>query len=356
MYAGSVSEQSDYHRVLITIDIDFINPRIIAPDISSYSFYREEKENLFTLRSLFRADSVKLIDDLYHVHLTALGDDHPDYLRLIEPWQISVGQHTFFQGRRQPLFTRFINRKNNTFLAFQLLLDMMLRLDQTTFARDEMIELFRMKYADQPHVLEKITHFEQTYQQTDAIKWYTTDSFLYRLLNELLRKEDIDGIFKMRYFIQDLHNQLAQEQKSYLASLPASTSVLTFYRGKRTSIDALKEISENEGELISMNSFVSTTNDSVAATFFAGIDTLDDPDREVSVVYQISVDVGIAHSVPFASIAYKSIYKDEAEVLFSMAAVFRIGEVEKYGKLWVVNLTLINKEDEEWNQLTAHLN
>jgi hypothetical protein len=39
-----------------------------------------------------------------------------------------------------------------------------------------------------------------------------------------------------------------------------------------------------------------------------------------------------------------------------MASVFRIDSVEQYGNLWVVDLTLVNKEDEQWNMLTAHLN
>ena len=67
-------------------------------------------------------------------------------------------------------------------------------------------------------------------------------------------------------------------------------------------------------------------------------------------------DTAIPHSVPCAKIQSQSIYEHEAEVLFSMAAVFRIHAVEKYGSLWVVDLTLIDKEDEEWNTLTAHLN
>ena len=84
----------------------------------------------------------------------------------------------------------------------------------------------------------------------------------------------------------------------------------------------------------------------------SGDGALDKPGVEVSVLYQIIVDTTIPHSIPFAKIQSQSIYETEAEVLFSMAAVFRIDEVDKYGRLWVVDLTLISKEDEEWNMLT----
>jgi hypothetical protein len=80
------------------------------------------------------------------------------------------------------------------------------------------------------------------------------------------------------------------------------------------------------------------------------------PKHDVSVLYQITIDTRVPHSIPFAEIQYESIFEDEDEVLFSIASVFRIDTVEQYGNMWVVDLTLINKEDEEWNILTAHLN
>ncbi len=77
--------------------------------------------------------------------------------------------------------------------------------------------------------------------------------------------------------------------------------------------------------------------------------------QKVSVLYQITIDIRISHSIPFAEIQNRSIFKDEDEVLFSMASVFRVDAVESYGDLWVVDLILVNKEDEQWNILTAYL-
>ncbi|CAF1089858.1 unnamed protein product [Adineta steineri] len=121
-------------------------------------------------------------------------------------------------------------------------------------------------------------------------------------------------------------------------------------------ITELTRLQQNVGKLISMNNFLSTTNNVTAAIFFAGDGCLNDPNGEVSVIYQITIDTSVHHSIPFAKIQYESIFEDEDEVLFSMASVFRIDNVEKYETLWVVELTLINKEDETWNILTAHLN
>ncbi|CAF4389186.1 unnamed protein product, partial [Adineta steineri] len=89
----------------------------------------------------------------------------------------------------------------------------------------------RTKFSRDRFVLAKIDEFERRYQSNqDAAKWYTADSFLYRLLNQVLRTEAIDPIFKFRYYIQDLHNQLAVMQVDYLKRLQISNcSTLILY-------------------------------------------------------------------------------------------------------------------------------
>ncbi|CAF1172911.1 unnamed protein product [Adineta steineri] len=305
---------------------------------------------------MFRIDRVKYSDNVWRIDLTAVDEDDQQFCTVINPWKTTISEQSFFSGRYEPLFTRFLIDENSSFLAFQLLTDIVLRLHQTDFARQEMIEICRSKYKNSSDDLEKINEFESSYQHSDAIEWYTTNSFLYRLLHQALRMEDIDSILKLRYYIYDLHNQLAQLHTSYLHSLPSDQPILTLYRGQRMKTTELTRLQENIDKFISMNNFLSTTNDVTAAVFIAGDGFLNDPDEEISVVYQITIDTSVLHSIPFAKIQYESIFQDEDEVLFSMASVFRIDNVEKYGALWVVELTLINKEDETWNILTAHLN
>ncbi|CAF0868833.1 unnamed protein product [Adineta steineri] len=305
---------------------------------------------------MFRIDRVEYSDNIYYIDLTAVDEDDQQFCTAINPWKATISEQSFFSGRHEPLFTRFLIDENSSFVAFQLLTDIMLRLHQTEFARQEMIEMCRLKYENSLTDLEKINKFERSYQHSQAIEWYTTNSFLYRLLHQALRMEDIDTIFKLRYYIYDLHNQLVQLHRSYLHSLPSDQPILTLYRGQRMKTTELTRLRENIDKLISTNGFLSTTNDVTAAVFFAGDGCLNDPDEKISVLYQITIDTSVPHSIPFAKIQYESIFQDEDEVLFSMASVFRIDNVEKYGALWVVELTLINKEDETWNILTAHLN
>ncbi|UJR32703.1 hypothetical protein I4U23_020162 [Adineta vaga] len=169
------------------------------------------------------------------------------------------------------------------------------------------------------------------YSHQNAIKWYTTGCFLYRLLHETPR--------------------LSKKEP-----LSSDKTVLTLYCGQRMKIDELRDHKKNVGKFIAKNSFLFTTSDISAAIFFAGDGALDNAEEEVSVIYQITVDTSVPHSIPFAKVKYLSVYENEDEVLFSMASVFEIENVEQYGSLWLVDLRLIDKEDETWNALTAHLN
>ncbi|CAF4325883.1 unnamed protein product, partial [Rotaria sordida] len=141
----------------------------------------------------------------------------------------------------------------------------------------------------------------------------------------------------------------------FLRLFPSNVFILTLYRGLTMDWNQLEELRRNKGNLVSTNSFLSTTNDYEAACFFAGNGNVD---RDyVSVIFEISVNTKVKHSIPFAKIDYQSIFKDEDEVLFSIGAVFRVDETEEIREhLWKVNLTLTQIEDEQWNILTAHLN
>jgi hypothetical protein len=215
----------------------------------------------------------------------------------------------------------------------------MLRLDQNEFVRDELIQVCREHCANNPIELKKIDEFERTYEPRNAIKWYTTDCFLYQLINRSLEIESINLIFKLRYFIR---------------LLLLNQSILRLYRGLTMKLHELQETHQNKGNLISTNSFLLTTSDYEAALMFAGDGNIKHDD--ISVIYKIQVDTTVKHSIPFAKIYYISIFKNEDEVLFSMTAVFHVGETEQLkDHLWTIELTLTLTEDEQWNILTAHL-
>ncbi|CAF1349475.1 unnamed protein product [Rotaria sp. Silwood1] len=281
--------------------------------------------------------------------------------RVITPWKTFIlKEKTSLQSPTKPLiYVRDLSANNEAFLSFQLALDIILRLDRNDFARQEMLSMCRTKFSHDRFTLAKIDRFEMNYQsEQDAAKWYTYDSFLYRLLNEVLRTETVDHIFKLRYYIQDLHNQLALMQIDYLKQLQRNnTPILKLYRGQvMTRNEFENNFRVNKGNLISMNNFLSTTTDRYVARLFASDGNVENLETQISVLYEIEIDTSLPHSVPFAELGDQSIFEQENEVLFSMGAVFRIGETcEEHRYLWTVKLTLTTEEDEQWNVLTEHL-
>ncbi|CAF3240214.1 unnamed protein product [Rotaria sp. Silwood2] len=358
------NDDNDDEATLFTIWVD----KNIAPKAFFAYLYHadcepDDHEILLSLRTLLRIDKVEYDDseETWYVNMTVVDESNEEVQRVLTPWKTSIlKEKNSFQSATKPLiYVRDLSADNEAFLSFQLALDIILRLDRNDFARQEMLSMCRTKFSHDRFTQAKIDRFEMTYKsQQHSAKWYTSDTFLYRLLNDVLRIETIDPIFKLRYFIQDLHNQLALMQIDYLTRLKMYNSpILKLYRGQVMTRDELENnFRANKGNLISMNSFLSTTTDRYVARFFAGDGHIENLETQVSVLYEIEIDTRLPHSVPFAELDDQSIFEHEHEVLFSMGAVFRIGETyEEHRYLWTVKLILTSEEDEQWNVLTEHL-
>ena len=89
-----------------------------------------------------------------------------------------------------------------------------------------------------------VREFEKDYRSDKALWWYTRDSFLYRMLNKALRVQNIDLLFLLRFVIGDIYQQLKQVM----------------------SIDELNTLRQSIDNLISINSFFSTSLNSSEIT------------------------------------------------------------------------------------------
>ncbi len=124
-----------------------------------------------------------------------------------------------------------------------------------------MVDKCRLDYVNNKIEEKKINDFANDYTPKSAVAWYTRDSFLYRLLNEALRTENIDDIFKYRFFIADLYQQLNELHTDCIQkrSVYNENVILTVYRGQSMYAMELKKIQDNIGGFISINTFFSTT-------------------------------------------------------------------------------------------------
>ncbi|CAF4065287.1 unnamed protein product [Rotaria sp. Silwood1] len=217
-----------------------------------------------------------------------------------------------------------------------------------------MVELCRQKCAGNEKDLQYIDEFEEYYNASNAIFWFTRDIFLYRLLNKALRELDIDTIYSLRYFFKDLHTKLLERYFSTRLKSASDSLRETVFRGQLMSNKEFDEkIRHNTGGFLPVSSFFSTTLNRQLAFTYAGDGS---SETEQSIVFEIDVDKN-DYIFPYADISTESAFDGvESEVLFTFGAVFRILSIEKNDdNIWIVKLKLTQEEDGESKALTLQL-
>jgi tetratricopeptide (TPR) repeat protein len=235
-----------------------------------------------------------------------------------------------------------IDQEQATYMWFQLLIETLLRLPQTSQAHRELIDECMKHYRNNDVEKRKIEQFAVEYSHENIIEWYTRDCFLYRLVNRAFRTRNIDIIFKYRHFIVDLHQRLVElHEKQY----STETSVnLTVYRGQLISAEELNKLKTNINGIFSVNTFLSTTTRSNVALNFIN-DAFDRPFLE-KVLYEININGQNQYKWPFADIHDISCNTHEGEILLDIGSTFRIDDVYEYtADLWYVSLTLLDIND-----------
>ncbi|CAF5220469.1 unnamed protein product, partial [Rotaria magnacalcarata] len=104
------------------------------------------------------------------------------------------------------------------------------------------------------------------------------------------------------------------------------------------------------GDIISINTFLSTTTSLQIALAFA--DASSNTDDFVPILFCIETDPSVQHKRPYANISNYSMFSDEEEVLFAMGSLFRLQYIEKLDKMnniAVIHLQIIDQKDIDYN-------
>ncbi|CAF3473998.1 unnamed protein product [Rotaria socialis] len=106
----------------------------------------------------------------------------------------------------------------------------------------------------QGHVTEfaLIDEFEFECNSQKAIRWYLKHSFLRKMINKAMRKEDTNQISLLPYFLVDLLENLRRERQQIMESTQEKE---LFYRQMKLATSELNEPKENIGKLIMMKEF-----------------------------------------------------------------------------------------------------
>ena len=247
-----------------------------------------------------------------------------------------------------------LNQLDKEFMYTQILKEILLKIDFKPEHRAKFIEYCREQFKDNPAQQRHLDKLENEYDDHKPIWWYTSQCFLYSMLNCALRTMDTELIINLGFFLQHLHNDITGLHSEQY-STNNRTESFTVYRGQRLSNANFQQLCQMKGGLLSFNNFLSTSSNRDIAMRFAP-DTVNDQ-QMVGVLFEITVDPSI-HSTPFANIRTYTHYPSEEELLFSMHSVFRIGEITTDNgnqQLWQVKLTLTDDQDPQLHALTEYI-
>ncbi|CAF4267683.1 unnamed protein product, partial [Rotaria sordida] len=181
------------------------------------------------LNILIRVHELKQIDSIFifcfkpekyqgllqtYTKLIGIYTKRHELLHFLKENIILVEKHleTFnFYNQHKQKSTRDLSKESAEFLWFQIFKDVVLRLPRDNYTKQQMIEFCQHYYRGNEKELKFIHEFEHDYKSNLAIKWYTNDTFLYRIVNKALRTEDIEQLRIFRFFIADLSFNLANE-------------------------------------------------------------------------------------------------------------------------------------------------
>jgi hypothetical protein len=102
-----------------------------------------------------------------------------------------------------------VDQLDQSFMYTQILKGILLTIDFEQAHINEFLTYCREQFANNSTGLKNVAKLDKEYRLHQPIWWYTSDGFLYSMLNRALRVMEVDLIVKMGFFVRDLHNHIA---------------------------------------------------------------------------------------------------------------------------------------------------
>ncbi len=234
---------------------------------------------------------------------------------------------------------------NGQFVFSQILIDYLLRMKSDERDKHELICLCEKEYNGNKNHLKLLREFQRDYSSDKVLRWYTRESFFYKILNKALRTQNIHILFLFRSYIYDIHCQLER----YQCKRPLRT-----YRCQLISVDELCSLKNHIGQFISINSFFSTSIERPTALFYLGSGTA--ADNLQRVLFEIDADPRVVTTKHFADITSHSEFDSELEVLFMLGSTFRLTNIRRDDdNLWIIQMKLCGDEEHDLKRVLVHL-
>ncbi|CAF1546364.1 unnamed protein product [Adineta ricciae] len=251
-------------------------------------------------------------------------------------------------------FDKRLDQLDPSFMHTQIIKEILLTIKFEGKHIKEFVDYYCDKFVHNEIDRKKVKQLESRYRCETPIWWYTSQRFLYGMLNRALRVMDGEVITLMGFFISDLHRHVELLHRQQFGDVPSAKS-FTVYRAQSLARKDFDELVASKGGLLSFNNFLSTSKNRKVSLFYL-------PENQknsdlVNVLFVMEIDPKQS-TATFASVQSISQYPEEEEILFSMHSIFRIDNikaVEENEEVYLVNLSLSNSDDEELRVLTEQI-
>jgi len=304
---------------------------------SIYVYCMDKKANELWVKDFIKIKSVIVeLNDLIHV----IKQDQQSRIKIEEPLPINIFKNSTNKADQST------TGLNGDFIHSLLLIDVLIRMKSIESDKQHLIQLCKKEYENNQKELILVREFEKDYRSDKALWWYTRDSFLYRMLNKALRVQNIDLLFLFRFVICDIYQQLKQYQHQ---------SPICVFRGQVMSIDELNTLRHSIDNLISINSFFSTSTNPDKALGFLNRSKI--TSNSCRVLFIIDADPQVVKSKPFADISSLSYFSKECEVLFMIGSIFRLIKIEemKNEEIVMIHMELCGDNEHDLKELFDHM-
>ncbi|CAF3984169.1 unnamed protein product [Rotaria sordida] len=212
---------------------------------------------------------------------------------------------------------------------------LLLQINSSLIDKKYLLNICLKFYENNISELENIREFEHLYSSLNALEWFFNETFLYRLLIKSLHIFNIEILFLLRFFLQDIDQQLRN----------CTIVSERVYRGQLMTIDQIDFIQQSiNDKYFRFNSFIIAHRNP----------------EQVFKSLQNSSNTNDLHRVLF-DIDSNQIGKQYKQyIIFPITTYFRIVSIHFEQRIWIVKIIVFNsnksieKKDKNPFQL-AHL-
>ena len=178
-----------------------------------------------------------------------------------------------------------------------------------------------------PDEREHLEEFSEFNSSENSLKWLTKDPTPFDLIAQALETKNIDLLFLTRFYLRDIHEELA-------AHKPAKP--IDVYHSHWVTMDEINRLENSIGKLIAINRFFSTISERDQA-----LRAFQNTTDSQKILFEIHADPTVEGIKPFADL--KSV--NSSQIIFMLGSIFRIDAFSKQDDLWICRMTLTNDND-----------